>query len=120
LDWTQPGLVGRGRAQDRGWFPGASKRAAKRQPYGSLARVCVQQRQVQMLSAEYYRKQAEICVHLAATARQDDESLRFRLFALRMLLKAANARNPGLGAAETTVDTVAAAKSVRNKTQFTF
>jgi hypothetical protein len=44
-----------------------------------------------MLSAGYYRKQAELCTRLACTAGSMAEAARFNALALDLLLKAADA-----------------------------
>jgi hypothetical protein len=43
-----------------------------------------------MLSAGYYRKQAEVCSRLARSAGSVAEAARFNALALDLLLKAAN------------------------------
>ena len=44
-----------------------------------------------MLSADYYRKQAEVCARLAGAASSVAEAARFNALALDLLLKAADA-----------------------------
>lgn len=43
-----------------------------------------------MLTASYYRKQADICVRLARAAGSVADAARFKVLALNFLLKAAN------------------------------
>ena len=44
-----------------------------------------------MLSADYYRKQADLCVRLARTAASIADAARFNALAIDLLLKAADA-----------------------------
>jgi hypothetical protein len=44
-----------------------------------------------MTRPDYFRKQAELCAQLAEVAGGNDTALRFKLLALNMLLKAADA-----------------------------
>ena len=46
-----------------------------------------------MLNATYYRKQADICTRLANAAASGEHAARFKVLALEMLLKAADAEN---------------------------
>ena len=46
-----------------------------------------------MLNATYYRKQAEICTRLASAAGSGEHAARFKVLALEMLFKAADAEN---------------------------
>ena len=45
-----------------------------------------------MLNATYYRKQAEICTRLASAAGSGEHAARFKVLALEMLVRAADAQ----------------------------
>jgi hypothetical protein len=64
-----------------------------------------------MLNPTYYRKQADICVQLAA-ASTDDSALRFKILALEFLLKASRTENDF---GDTALEPPAKRRSVRGR-----